>query len=98
MRKQVKKAIVYISGKITDWKNYESDFAEAEKILKKQGYDVYNPARQTQGTTLRAIMLLNIIQLTQCDYIYYLPTADISKGAKIEKLYAEYVGIPELEI
>jgi hypothetical protein len=94
---KLRKYKVYISGAITNCKTAKRDFAKAEKLLRSQGYDVYNPARQTKGTTLRAIMLLDIIQLTQCDFIYFLPTADISKGAQIEKMYAEYVGIREIK-
>ncbi|MDR3113401.1 MAG: DUF4406 domain-containing protein [Endomicrobium sp.] len=90
------KGKVYISGQISGRKNYKTDFEKAERLLRKQGYDVYNPARQTKGATLRAIMLLDILNLTQCDYIYFLPTADSSEGSKIERTFAQYVGIKEL--
>lgn len=35
---------VYISGAITNNPNYKKDFALAEKIAKKCGYEVVNPA------------------------------------------------------
>ena len=35
---------VYISGAITNNPNYKEDFANAEKLLKKHGFEVVNPA------------------------------------------------------
>ena len=36
---------IYIAGKITGDKNYKKKFAKAERILRKKGHSVMNPAQ-----------------------------------------------------
>lgn len=36
--------LVYISGPITGNENYQRQFAEADLLLRSNGFDVFNPA------------------------------------------------------
>ena len=40
---------IYIAGPITGCDGYEKKFAEAERVLKEQGYIIINPAMLPEG-------------------------------------------------
>ena len=99
---------VYISGKIGEEVLSEAireKFAKAEKWLKSQGYDVFNPttsglgtaaerAAKKYGTTFyKEILIYDLMALKQCDAIYMLPDWQHSRGALVEYFYAKAVGL-----
>lgn len=77
-------------------------FKEAEDMLKSKGYEVFNPTtsglgRHAESLTLAAdyetsfyqeILLLDLVQLSQCDAVLVLPDWHRSPGAKVEMMLA----------
>ncbi|MDY5183275.1 MAG: DUF4406 domain-containing protein [Prevotella sp.] len=99
---------VYISGKIGEEVLSEATrekFAKAEKWLKAQGYDVFNPTTSGLGTAAeraakkyattfyKEILLLDIVALQQCDIICLLPDWCNSPGAQAELYFAKAIGL-----
>lgn len=87
--------IVYISGPISNNEDYEADFASAEKMLRRHGHIVVNPAENSEDT-YREYIDTGLRQLMDCDAIYMLRGWQWSVGALLEKHYAETVGMPVL--
>lgn len=85
---------IYISGAITGDPNYYDKFKEAEQTLKEIGFDVINPAdnKMPPNTTWEQYMQVSITQLAMCEAIYMLKGWEQSKGATIEKMWAEGSG------
>lgn len=87
---------IYISGGISGVKNYADNFANAEKVLRNDGYDVINPARvmsQFPIDTPYIEYIENSLRLLdKCDAIYMLRDYQDSCGARIELLYAMATG------
>ena len=81
---------VYISGKITDDKNYRAKFAKAKTNLEAQNYNVINPADVGEYTFLTYEQLMHIdFALIDCvDAIFMLKDWQSSKGARMELQYA----------
>lgn len=78
---------VYISGAISgkDINEVKLQFAMAESELKKRGYKTINPTKLCPawfGWTL--CMIIDLIALRFCDYIFLLPGWEESTGATIE--------------
>ncbi len=98
---------VYISGKIGEEALSEATrgkFAKAEKMLKAEGFDVFNPtvsglgkcaeeAAKKYGTTFyMEILIYDLMALKSCDAIYMLPDWMDSPGATVELHYAMATG------
>ncbi len=87
---------VYISGKITGTTDYLARFGDAEARLGRKGYTVINPARVLNAlpkdTTWQGYMLVALAMLLQADAVYMLSGWETSKGADIERAFAEYMG------
>jgi hypothetical protein len=83
----------YVSGKITGLKLAEAKrlFGQAEKLLIKLGYEVFNPFNLQLQDDLEWIeyMEYDIDELKNCDVIALLPNWYDSRGARIEKRVAE---------
>ncbi len=77
---------VYIAGKISGDRNYKKKFAKTEKILRKKGYSVMNPAQLVVYTdfTWFDYMLVSGAMQRRCEAVYFLPDWSQSKGAIIE--------------
>ena len=75
--------------------NYPA-FFEAEERLKKMGFDVINPARNTppEPATWEAFMRMAIKQVCDADLVVVLPKWNLSKGANIEVNVADAIGAP----
>ena len=84
--------VVYISGKITGNENYKAEFEEAQRFLEEQGCKVYNPANAQEGRSAHEYMMMGFAMIGLCDEIVMLPGYLSSKGAAVEKAYAEYLG------
>lgn len=79
--------LVYISGAITNDKHYRKKFAKAEKNLKKQGYDVINPAKigdVLPELTYKGYLEVDLALVKQADILYMLQGWEDSQGANIE--------------
>lgn len=82
----------YISGRITGEKNYKEIFERAKEHLENKGFVVLNPAVLPDGLSLSEYMKIDVAMLDAADYVFFLPNWKYSKGAQVEKAYAEYVG------
>lgn len=92
---------VYISGAVTGTDDYMERFANAEAYLKTKYDVVINPSRVTAALPYPATkwgqyMDVTLACLKDCDAIYMLDGWEKSKGAQIEKLYAEGSGMDVL--
>ena len=102
---------VYICGKIGEEvlsSETREKFARAEKMLRSNGYDVFNPttsgfgesaelAAVRYGTSFyKEIIIYDLAALKQCDAIYMLSDWEKSPGANVEYDYAVATGIKRL--
>jgi hypothetical protein len=72
--------------------NYPA-FWEAEKFLISKGFSVKSPHHTPRQDSWSAYMRLDITMLCECDSIYMLPGWENSKGAKLEKMIADSLGM-----
>ena len=88
--------IVYIAGKITGNSHYRQDFGNAEKQIKEKYGDVQvlNPSVLPEGMTPSEYMRICFAMIDCADVLVLLSNAILSKGAKLETEYANYVGKP----
>lgn len=86
-------AKIYISGPITGNPNYKEQFAAISRMLAKDGHIVIDPSVETERLSPRDYMRISLARLEAADEILLLPGWENSNGAKIEKLYAEYIGL-----
>lgn len=91
-------SVVYLSGPITGIKDFHDKFRFWESKLKEMGFTVINPAEEAEGLTKKDYMRISIARLESADFIFMLPHYEESKGAQIEKLYADYIGIEEIKL
>ena len=86
------KEVIYIAGAITNDQNYESHFDRAEQYLKEQGYIPINPI-EPWGLEYKEYIDISLAKLKYCDGIYMLKGWNESKGAVLEHLYAQTIGL-----
>lgn len=87
---------IYISGKITGLqpREYRGKFKAAAKYLRAQGHTVVDPSRiDVYELTYAQYMAVDTTLLSFCDAIYMLGNWQDSSGAKLEKDYAESLGL-----
>lgn len=84
---------VYLSGKITGDENYKNKFAVIEEELKKDGYEVFNPAIMPNMFSWEDFMKLDLLALSFCDAICLLPDWAESTGAMREYEEAKKLGL-----
>lgn len=91
---------IYISGPITGYNKKERKkvFAAAAEMLKSKGYEVVNPMEEEpEGLTWKEYMRRDIEKLVKCDAIYMLPSWKESRGATVENMLAETLGMEIME-
>ena len=89
---------VYIAGPITGIDNYKDRFRRAEILLEQSGYQPVSPVGEESGYTYRDYINRGLSKLATCDAICMLPGWMGSRGAKLEKWYAETVKLPVMFI
>lgn len=89
--------IVYIAGPMTGLKGFNvNSFNLAELALKCLGHEVRNPACLGAGwANYEHYIEVDMVMLSQCDAIVFLPGSDKSPGALREKKRAEELGIQQ---
>lgn len=91
-------AKIYISGPITGMTDYKDRFGEVACRAELFGNTVIDPSVETEGLTPRDYMRISLARLEAAEELWLLPGWKKSKGAQIEKLYAEYIGLVVREI
>lgn len=98
-------AKVYISGAITETKDYKERFHKAKRKLEAEGHFVFNPVETADDVawkhrlqnlpepTWQDYMRADLQELACCDEVYMLKGWRESEGAKFEHLVARTVGI-----
>lgn len=88
---------LYLAGPMTGLPDYNRPaFHAAAKQLRDQGYEVANPAeldgddREPWELWMRKALQL----MLTCDWVVFLPGWRLSRGARLESLVAEELGIP----
>ena len=78
---------IYIAGKITGDKHYRRKFARAERMLRKLGYSVMNPAwiRASPEFDWDDYMAVSGAMQERCDGVYFLADWEESEGARAER-------------
>lgn len=86
--------VVYISGPITNVKNYWEAFEQAEEDLAGLGYIALNPAKLPQGMTNSQYMRTCFAMIDSADAVLFLEGWRKSSGANLEAAYCEYTEKP----
>lgn len=84
---------VYISGSITNDPNYAVKFESAAEHYRGEGHLVMNPAILPFGFAWDDYMPICIEMMKVCDTIALLPCYTGSKGAMVELVEAERLGL-----
>ena len=101
-RKKLRAPAIYISGPMTGLPNLNMEaFNEAERKLRKAGWsDIRNPARlavnEYENLPRSLYLRSDLRQLLDCQAILLLRGWQRSKGARLEALIADEVGIRRL--
>lgn len=71
---------------------YRQKFARAQKMLEDEGHIVINPAVLPVGLDMDKYMPICLSMVDAADAIFLFNNWQNSKGALLEKAYAEYQG------
>lgn len=85
---------IYISGKIAGDPGYKEKFARAAAQLERLGATVINPAMAPEGLAKLDYMRICFAEMEEVDYVVFLPDWVESAGAKLERAWCDYVGVP----
>ena len=84
---------IYLSGAMAScMDSYKGIFAEEQKKLEADGHIVINPASLPVGLNDDRYMPICLSMLDGADAIYLFNDWENSRGALLEKAYAEYQG------
>ena len=85
---------VYIAGPMSGLPEYNYlAFYAGEEVLRRQGLNPQNPARNPEQKTWQAYMRQAITLMLQCEAVYFLPGWGTSSGALIEHDLAHTCGL-----
>jgi len=88
---------VYIAGKMTGEENYRDKFLDAERQLREDGHTPMHSAGLPEGFEHSEYMHICRAMIDVCEAVYLLPDWKDSKGALMEREYAQERGIPAIE-
>jgi len=92
--------VIYIAGPMTGLKDFNrKSFNYVSKILRKQGFDVRNPANLDIGwSDYEHYMTVSKAMLDTSTHIMFLPGSDKSKGVRMERAYAAVSGVEYMSL
>ncbi len=86
---------VYVSGPMTGIEHFNHPAFEAAcEILRLAGYEAESPHWAPELESWEAYMRHDLALLLGCDAIALLPGWEHSRGARLERLVAEALGLP----
>lgn len=88
---------LYLAGKIKGDPNYRAKFAMAEAVLKSQQHTVLSPTKLPEGRTPSFYMKRCFRLIEKVDGVALLPDWRQSGGARLERDFALYIGVPVYE-
>lgn len=107
------KKIIYLSGAISNDKNYLKKFEKHANILleKYPDSEIFNTAIYGTECFERGLietskgekrmwsdfMLQDLFKMSECTHIYFIPEETKSSGRDIEKIWAERIGVQIIE-
>ena len=91
---EAKSMKVYLSGSITSDPNYKEHFTAAREYFTNLGYGVVDPTQFT-AESYEEYLRIDLLELLECNYICYVNDVTTSKGALVEKIVSDAVGIKE---
>ncbi len=83
---------VYIAGKITGDPNYQKKFKAAATDIARGGHIPLNPADLPEGMLPKDYMRVRFAMIDAADVVVFLPDAEDSAGAQLERAYCAYIG------
>lgn len=84
---------IYLSGAMASCADtYRQAFYKAQLELEREGHIIINPARLPTGLEHEKYMPICLSMIDGADAIYLFNNWQNSKGALLEKAYAEYQG------
>lgn len=83
---------IYIAGKITGDPKYRKKFKEAAADIARGGHIPLNPAGLPKGMRPKDYMRVCFAMIDAADVVVFLPDAEDSAGARLERAYCEYIG------
>ncbi len=86
----MKKAKIYIAGKITGDPHYKEKFARVQKDLEAEGYIVLNPAILPQGLSSADYMRICFAMIDIADTVAFTEDFFDSPGAMLELEYCKH--------
>lgn len=85
---------IYISGPVSDNARYREQFGAAERLLRMKGWKVVNPVKhEKEGEEWEYYLKKDIKKLLKCDTIYMMKGWSKSKGARLERIIADNLGM-----
>lgn len=94
MTTEMSKVKVYIAGPIRGVADYKERFAKERKALEGNGFAVLDPSILPEGMSQEDYMRISMAMMQSADGMILLEGWENSEGARIEKAYADMVGIP----
>lgn len=89
---------VYLSGPVSNNPDYQNCFAEAEQLVREAGHKVVSPLSvpvlSEEIYSWDDCMKVCIALMRKCDCVLMVGDWRASVGARIEKLWAQGLGIP----
>lgn len=83
-----------LSPSLIQYHTEKTESARAAAQLERQGATVINPATAPEGLTKLDYMRICFAEMEAVDYAVFLPDWSSSDGAKLERAWCDYVGVP----